>query len=70
MQIKVGAEYIWLCWLAIESETKNIVATNISKERNIFVAERLLSNVVKEYGKHPVSTEMVAHDIILKHVDF
>ena len=55
-QIKVGAEYIWL-WVAIESETKNIVATSISKERNMFVAERLLSNVVKEYGKHPVSTD-------------
>src|SRR3954454_24509499 len=26
-QIKVGAEYIWL-WVAIESETKNIVATS------------------------------------------
>ena len=38
-QIKVGAEYIWL-WVAIESETKNIVATSISKERNMFVASR------------------------------
>src|SRR6478672_9971516 len=37
-QIKVGFEYIWL-WVAIEYETKNIVAINISKERNIFVAE-------------------------------
>ena len=38
-QIKVGAEYIWL-WVAIESETKNIVATSISKERNMFVVPR------------------------------
>ena len=38
-QIKVGAEYIWL-WVAIEPETKNIVATSISKERNMFVASR------------------------------
>ena len=38
-QIKVGAEYIWL-WVAIESETKNIVATSISKERNMLVASR------------------------------
>ena len=38
-QIKVGSEYIWL-WVAIEPETKNIIAINISKERNMFVAER------------------------------
>ena len=35
--IKVGSEYIWL-WAAIESETKNILAISISKERNMFVA--------------------------------
>lgn len=35
-QIKVGSEYIWL-WIAIESETKNIVAISISKERNMFL---------------------------------
>ena len=38
-QIKVGSEYIWL-WVAIGYETKTIVAINISKERNMFVAER------------------------------
>lgn len=38
-QIKVGFEFIWL-WVAIEYKTKNIVAINISKERNMFVAER------------------------------
>ncbi len=36
-QLKVGSEYIWL-WVAIESETKNIIAISISKERNMFVA--------------------------------
>jgi putative transposase len=41
-QLKVGSEYIWL-WVAIESETKNIVAINISKERNMFVAEIFIS---------------------------
>ena len=55
-QIKVGSEFIWL-WVAIESETKNIVAINISKERNMFVAERFLYNVTKDFGKHPVSTD-------------
>ena len=55
-QIKVGSEDIWL-WVAIEPETKNIIAINISKERNMFVAERFLSKVMDEHGKHPVSTK-------------
>ena len=37
-QIKVGSELIWL-WVAIESESKEILGINISKERNMFVAE-------------------------------
>ncbi|MDN5868046.1 MAG: hypothetical protein L0H55_11715 [Candidatus Nitrosocosmicus sp.] len=28
-----------------------------SKERNMFVAERFLSNIRRDYGKHPVSTD-------------
>ncbi len=45
-QIKVGSEHIWL-WVAIESETKNILAISISKERNMFViSEHFLSDVV------------------------
>ena len=55
-QIKVGSELIWL-WVAIEPESKEVLRLNISKERNMFMAERFLSNVVKEYGEHPVSTD-------------
>ena len=55
-QIKVGSELIWL-WVAIEPESKDVLRLNISKERNMFVAERFLSNVIKEYGEHPVSTD-------------
>jgi putative transposase len=44
----------------MEYETKNIFGISISKERNMFVAERFLSNVIKEYGEHPVSTDMEA----------
>lgn len=55
-QLKVGSEIIWL-WVAIESETKNILAISISKERNMFVAERFLSDIVNEFGQHPVSTD-------------
>jgi hypothetical protein len=30
----------------------------------MFVAERFLSGIVRDYGKHPVSTEMVALGIL------
>ncbi len=48
--LKVGSEYIWL-WVAIESETRQILALSISKERNMFVAERYLSGLVKSPWK-------------------
>src|SRR5215212_3442005 len=54
--IKVGSEYIWL-WVIIEPKDKEILAIDISKERNMFVAERFLSHIVKEYGQHSVSTD-------------
>ncbi|HET6591114.1 MAG TPA: DDE-type integrase/transposase/recombinase [Candidatus Nitrosocosmicus sp.] len=54
--IKVGPKYIWL-WVAIEPENRQILAVSVSKERNMFVAERFLSNVVRRYGKHPISTD-------------
>ena len=57
--LKIGSEYIWL-WIAIEPENRQILALfqlRISKERNMFVAERFLSDIVREYGKHPVSTD-------------
>ena len=54
--IKVGSELIWL-WVAIEPKNRQILALTISKERNMFVTERFLSNIVRDYGKHPVSTD-------------
>jgi putative transposase len=54
--IKVGQEYIWL-WVAIEPKDREILAISISKERNMFVAEHFLSDVVDEYGPHPVYTD-------------
>ena len=54
--IKVGPEYIWI-WVAIEPKHKEILGINISKERNMFVAEHFLSNIVDEYGKHSISTD-------------
>jgi putative transposase len=56
-QLKVGSQIIWL-WIAIESKTKNILATSLSKERNMFVAEHFLSDIVDKYGhQYPVSTD-------------
>ena len=54
--IKVGSEYVWL-WVAIESNNRQILALSVSKERNMFVAEHFLSNIVRDYGKYPVSTD-------------
>jgi putative transposase len=52
----VGSEYIWL-WIAIEPKDKEIISITISKEMNMFIAEHFLFNLLKEYGKHPVSTD-------------
>ncbi|HXT83390.1 MAG TPA: hypothetical protein VN704_03520 [Verrucomicrobiae bacterium] len=41
----------------MESGIKEILEMSISKERNMFVAERILSDVVTKYGKHQVSTD-------------
>jgi putative transposase len=74
--LKVGSEYIWL-WVAIDAKSKEILALSISKERNMFVAERFLVGLVKGYGRHPVSTDvgtwypMACRFLILKdHIHF
>ena len=54
--IKIGSEYIWI-WVAIESENKQILAVTVSRERNMLIAERFLSDIVRNYGNHPVSTD-------------
>ncbi len=54
--IKAGSQYIWL-WVAIEPENRQILALNISKERNMLIAERFISGLVRIHGKHPVSTD-------------
>ncbi len=54
--IKAGSELIWL-WVAIEPIDREILSFYTSIERNMLVAERFLSNVIKEYGKYPISTD-------------
>ncbi|MEJ7642009.1 MAG: DDE-type integrase/transposase/recombinase [Candidatus Nitrosocosmicus sp.] len=49
-------EHTWL-WVAIEPKNRQILALNMSKERNMFVVERFLSGLLEEHGEHPVSTD-------------
>ncbi|KAA2281113.1 DDE-type integrase/transposase/recombinase [Candidatus Nitrosocosmicus agrestis] len=57
--LKIGSEYIWL-WVATEPENRQILALlllKISKERNMFVAERFLSGLIRIHGRQPGSTD-------------
>ena len=54
--LKVGSELIWL-WVAIEPKNKQILALSISKERNMFVAERFISGLINVNGRDPVSID-------------
>ena len=55
--LKAGSENIWLWVVASEPESGQFLAQAISKERNMFVAERFLSSIIRDYGKHAVSTD-------------
>jgi putative transposase len=48
-QIKADSELLWL-WIAIEPKSQAALCTKISKERNMFVAQRFLLDMVEEYG--------------------
>jgi len=37
---------------------------SISKERNMFVAERFVADLIKNHGKYPIATEMVERGIL------
>ena len=54
--LQVGPKYIWL-WVSIEPENGQILAQDITQERNMLIAERFLSGVVRYYGNHPISTD-------------
>ena len=54
--LKVGSEYIWL-WVAIEPKNRQILELYVSLERNMLIAERFLSGLVRVHGNHPVSTD-------------
>ena len=47
---------VWL-WIAIEPIEKVILDMHISFERSILVAKRFLQELIRKYGKYPVSTD-------------
>jgi putative transposase len=54
--VRVDSEFIGL-WVAIESKNKQILGLSIPKERNMLVAERFISRLIKIHGKHNISTD-------------
>jgi putative transposase len=60
---------VWV-WVAIEPLAKVILGIRISFERTMLIAERFLKALVIEYGKHPLSTDMVGGHGTHKLVDF
>ena len=61
--IKICSEVIWL-WVVMDNKTMRILRLSISKERNMFVAERFVANLIKNHGKPPIATEMVEHRVL------
>ncbi|MBA3750663.1 MAG: hypothetical protein H0X03_07225 [Nitrosopumilus sp.] len=43
--------------LLIEPKNRQILALSISKERNMLIAEKFISGLVRIHGKNPVSTD-------------
>jgi putative transposase len=49
--------YFWI-WIAIEPTEKSILDVYLSAaERNMFVVGKFLNSLVKDYGKHTLSTD-------------
>jgi putative transposase len=53
--IKAGSDHLWL-WVAIEPKYRRILAITVSKERNIYVANRLWQ-AWSTHGKDVISTD-------------
>ena len=54
--IKVGSENV-RSGVIIEPKDKEILSITTSKERNMFVAEKFIADLVKIHGKHSISTD-------------
>jgi len=60
--VMIGYTYMWI-WVAMEPESKHILAVTVSKERTMLIAERFILSLTNRCGIHPVSTEMVVRGI-------
>ena len=54
--LKVDAELV-MKLEAIKPEIDHILTLSLTKERNMLVAERFISGLIKSNGKHPISTD-------------
>ena len=54
--VMIGSTYMWI-WVAMEPESKHILAVTVSKERTMLIAERFILSLTNRYGSHPVSTD-------------
>lgn len=62
--LKIGNQYAWIWVVASEPTDRVILDIRISFERTILVAEKFLKDLIKKYGKHPLSTDMVELGIL------
>ena len=54
--IQIGSQHFWL-WVCIEPIHRSVLGINISKERNMFLAENFIRSLVSRYGSHTVYTD-------------
>jgi transposase-like protein len=46
--IQIGSQHFWL-WICIEPVDRSVLGINISKERNMFLAENFIRSLVSRY---------------------
>ncbi|MGD1836577.1 MAG: DDE-type integrase/transposase/recombinase [Nitrososphaeraceae archaeon] len=54
--IQIRNQNFWL-WIWVEQVHKSVLGIHISRERNMFVAEQFIKDLVEKYGKHVVYTD-------------
>jgi putative transposase len=64
-QIQIGANEAWL-WVAVEEPLHSrILDINISRHRNMLIAESFLRSLVKLYGKHVIFSDGGIYGILM-----
>ena len=46
--VMIGSTYMWI-WVAMEPESKHILAVTVSKERTMLIAERFILSLTNRY---------------------